>query len=166
MSRQEHDREDLLGEATAFADRAEFEIAGRASPVFIGIRPQGAGSIYFDPDRVYHFNQQHELRRAFLAGLLYKASGGALVSLARRRSESETVLASHELPVAATSSFLDQMAVEIARFARQLEAGEARCIGQVTSESTAARGETAVDRIRAWLNALPHEFKLAASPRV
>lgn len=56
MAREEADREDLLDEGRALVDRAAFAVAPFAEPVFIGFRWDGAASVFFGPDRVYHFN--------------------------------------------------------------------------------------------------------------
>src|SRR5687767_3585112 len=115
MAREEHDREDLLREATAFVDRAEFAVSGFASPVFVGLRRDGAASIYVNSDRVYHFNAAGELRRAYCDGLLYKADRGNLVSLDRRRDANETSLVSRRLPAEETRAFLEEMLKSLAR---------------------------------------------------
>src|SRR5690349_25155229 len=93
MARTEHDREDLLREATALVERAELQIAGCDEPVVAGFRRNGAFSCYFfGGDPVYQFNTAGELRRAFVAGLLYKAEDGRLIVLHRERDSSQTVL--------------------------------------------------------------------------
>ncbi len=165
MAREEHDREDLLRDATAYVDRAEFEVAGLASPVFVGIRHDSAASVYLSPDRVYHFNSSGELRRAFVDVLLYKADRGELVSLARQRNEHETVLVARRLTRDETHAFLSDMRVALIRVADSLVAG-APCRGQVTSDETIARGEAAHDRIANWFSKLPDEFQIAKSARI
>ena len=88
MAREEADREDLLGDATAFVERIEWRLpsgdpTAQSDPpgqiVFAGFRADDAVSFYFDADPVYHFNAAGQLRRAFCQGLLLKAeraSGG------------------------------------------------------------------------------------------
>jgi hypothetical protein len=164
MARDEHDREDLLREATAYVDRAEFSIPGFASPVFIGFRRNGAASIYFDPDCVYHFNSAGKLRRAYRDGLLFKAEEGQLISMARRRDANETSLMARRQSVDETRAFLEEMKASIARLKAVFAARQAAASGQVTSSPTAARGQTAVGRIELWLTEAPHDFAVAQSP--
>src|SRR5690242_9938995 len=93
MTRSEHDREDLLREATALVERSELHIEGCDVPVVAGFRRNGSFSCYFfGGDPVYQFNTAGELRRAFVAGLLYKAEGAHLIVLHRERDASQTVL--------------------------------------------------------------------------
>ena len=96
MAREEHDRENLLRDATAFVERIELAPATSAAlsaePIFIGFRASGAVSIYFSANHVYHFNSRRELRRAFCDGLLFKAEAGHIVSLERSRQADEVQL--------------------------------------------------------------------------
>ena len=73
MAREEADREDLMREATALVQRAEFSAGGK--PVFVGFRTNGAASVFFDSDPVYQFNSNGELRRAFVAGDALQSRG-------------------------------------------------------------------------------------------
>ena len=70
MARDESDREDLLREATALVERIELAPADAADDEHIvaGFRRDGALSIYFGADPVYHFNSAGELRRAYCDG--------------------------------------------------------------------------------------------------
>jgi hypothetical protein len=97
MARHEAEREDLLAEARALVDRAEYQVPGEEQPVVAGFRANGAMSLYFGEDPALHWNSQGELRRAYTGGLLYKAEHGQLVSLRRERTEHETALVRHEL---------------------------------------------------------------------
>src|SRR5262245_33423639 len=97
MSRRESDREDLLREATALVERAEFTLADDREPIVVGFRRDGSASFYFGADPVFQFNAASELRRAFVGGLLYKAERGRLVALRRERSETELALVRSEI---------------------------------------------------------------------
>ena len=165
MAREEHEREDLLREATAFVDRAEFDVAGFALPVFVGFRENGAASIYFGPDRVYHFNADGELRRAYRDGLLYKADRCNLVSLERKRNTQETSLVARPLSEEEAKAFLREMRAALARFGAAFAAQQVASRGEVTSPSTSASGKTAMGRIKKWLAELPIDFEIARSPR-
>ena len=64
MARSEHDAEDLIRDATALTERAEFRLPDAAHPVIVGFRPDGCASFFFGLDEVFHFNSQANLRRA------------------------------------------------------------------------------------------------------
>ncbi|MCA9269139.1 MAG: hypothetical protein KDA41_11745, partial [Planctomycetales bacterium] len=83
MAKQQHDREDLLREATALVVRAELQLNSDAHPVVAGFRQGGEASFYFGFDPVFQFNSERQLRRAFYDGRLIKAEQGALIALAR-----------------------------------------------------------------------------------
>jgi hypothetical protein len=110
MPREESNREDLLGEATALVERVEFRLSDQSffgsAPIVAGFRPDGAFSIFFGEDPAYHFNAAGELRRAYRDGLLLKASAGRLVSLRRERTATETQLVRHELDDAEQAQFM------------------------------------------------------------
>ena len=78
----------------------------RGEHVVAGFRADGALSIFFGADPVYHFNAAGELRRAYCDGLLFKAERGRLVSLERVRQENEVQLVRHELSDAEQAAFL------------------------------------------------------------
>lgn len=92
MARHEADREDLVKEATAYVVRGEFSIPDWEHPIFIGFRKNGAFSFYFGADPVYQFDPQGRLRRAFVAGRLYRSEGESLCSMQRHRSVTESSL--------------------------------------------------------------------------
>ncbi len=92
MARHEADREDLVKEATAYVVRGELLIPDWEQPLFVGFRKSGAFSFYFGPDPVYQFDPQGRLRRAFVAGKLYRSEGDTLCSMYRHRTETETTL--------------------------------------------------------------------------
>lgn len=158
MSRTEHDREDLLAEATALVQRAELAVAGSRDPVVIGFRPDGCASIYVGSDPAWHFNSRLQLRRAFIAGALYKAEQGRLVSLQRRRAVGEVQLVRDDLSDEQQSPVLSQLAESLARLQSKLRAGEVQVVRQIPAESEL------VARISRWLDALPRPIEVASSP--
>lgn len=158
--RIEVDREDLLAEATALADRVELAVTGLAEPVVVGFRAQGAASVYFGPDPAYHFNSKGELRRAYCDGLLFKAEQGRLVALERRRSDAAVELVRQELSETEQVTFLQRMADELRQLHAQLAANQFQVRGQV-SES-----ENLLERVRAWLAAAPLPPTVAKRPNV
>jgi hypothetical protein len=116
VAREESDREDLMREATALVERIELRIG--TTTVTAGYRANGALSLFFGADPVYQFNAAGELRRAYVAGMLYKASDGALVSIRRERTESETRLLTRTV----TAAELQAFAEEAERYVRELRA--------------------------------------------
>jgi hypothetical protein len=159
MARQETDKEDLLREATALVERVELAPIGDSDDATItaGFRPDGAASIFFGADPVYHFNAAGELRRAYCGGLLFKAMHGRLVSLRRVRTRDEVQLLRHELSEAEQSVFLTRMQSLLADLATVLTRREFKTVGQVPKDADV------VGRLKAWL-AQHDGTSIAASP--
>ena len=109
MAREEHEREDMLAEATAFVERAEVTLVDGGGAVFFGFRHDGAASVYFGGEPVYHFNSRGELRRAFVDGAIIKAEGGRLVRLRRERPCGSVRLMRYELTDQELHQFLSQL---------------------------------------------------------
>ncbi|HKD37350.1 MAG TPA: hypothetical protein VKB78_11135 [Pirellulales bacterium] len=159
MARQEHDREDLLAEATALVDRVELQIDGNDETIIVGLRPNGAAAIYFGEDFAYQFNADRQLRRAFLDDRLYKADGGRLAALRRERTPGEVQLLRHDLSSAETAAFLERMSNLIGNLRNELLSGRTRILRQVS-----ATGD-AVAQISQWIRLLPEQIEIAKSPR-
>jgi hypothetical protein len=155
---EHHDREDLLAEATALVERVELELPDAAEPVFAGFRPSGAASIYFGPDPVYHFNSRNELRRAYVAGLLYKAVASRLASLERRPSAGAVLLVRRDLDLQEQCQFLDAAMEQIDRLREALRQGACRVVGQHPADADVP------GRVRRWLGELQAPLRVASSP--
>ncbi len=140
MARQEHDREDLLREATALVQRVQWLVAGLPEPVVVGFRRDGCGSIYLGGDEAYHFNTRGALRRAFVSGVLYKAERGTLVAMQRQRRAHAVELCSRRLSAEETAAFLQRMRDRLGGLADALARGTA-----VPDEAPL------VQRVRVWL---------------
>jgi hypothetical protein len=160
MARQEHDREDLLREATAMVQRVELEVPAWPEPVFAGFRREGAASVLFGPEVGYQFNAAGELRRAFVHGVLYKAQRRRLASLTRHRQADQVVLLRHDLTDDETEQFLSAMSARLQSLVAALQRGDYRLVGQVPAEGDV------VGRVRTWLAALPAPPAIARSPHV
>ena len=158
MARHESQREDILREATALVERAELSVPGESEPVVVGFRRDGAVSIFCGGEPVYQFNAAGELRRAYVGGLLYKASRGGLVSLTRVRQAREVQLVSHELNDDETSVFLRQMASSLCELTEKIGTGEYVIAAQVPP------GAGVLGRVVEWLNTCPGPT-IAHSPR-
>jgi hypothetical protein len=160
MARQESDREDLLREATALVDRAELRVSGEAEPVTVGFRRDGSLSVFFGGDPVYQFSAAGELRRAFVAGLLYKAERGRLVALSRERTPKETVLRRSDLDDAQAAAMLAAARQRLERLGTALDGSEYEVVGEVAATAGVA------GRVRHWLANRPAELAIALRPNV
>jgi hypothetical protein len=162
MARQEHDREDLLREATAMVERASVRVAFWPEPVFVGFRRSSSLSIYFGGDPVYQFNAAGELRRAFVDGLLYKAEGGRLIEIRRERTEQETRLVSRELSdaeAAALTHRMDGLLKDLRDAMQGEDASKLEVLGEFPP------GANVVGRVEAWLTQRVGKIAIAATPR-
>src|SRR5688500_15949254 len=138
MARQERPKEDLVRDATAFAIRVELRKAPDDPDwIFVGLRSDGAGAIYFGDDEFYAFNAEGELRRALSEDRLYKAEGRRLIALRRERSEKASLLASEELSDSRLHALLQSLSERIAKLASALDDGSiavTRSAGDATSD--------------------------------
>jgi hypothetical protein len=159
MAREESEREDLLREATALVERIELAPAQSRydKHVVIGFRADGAMSLYFDTDPVYHFNRNGELRRAFCDGKLIKAEKQRLISMQRLRQLGEVVLLRHEMSNEEQTSFVFKMLRRLRSLQQQCTAGELVSVGQVPDDADVLR------RALEWL-ADHDEIQIAYSP--
>jgi hypothetical protein len=98
MARDPGHLEELMSEATAMVRRAEFSTADSHPELVAGYRDDGSLSLYLGEDRVYQFDPQGRLKRAFVDGLLYRTQGSTLAQLTRDRSPDDHVgLLRHDL---------------------------------------------------------------------
>jgi hypothetical protein len=158
MSRQNHDREDLLAEATALVERISLRVAGSNDEVLIGFRRDHAASIFFGQDRVFQFTSRGELRRAFV-GQLFKAERGQLVSLRKERTEQAVEMRRHVLSPAETQEFLASMHADLQTLRQALASGNFAVLGQVPAEVDLLR------RAKGWLDGFADRTQIASSPR-
>lgn len=164
MARQEQDKEDLLRDATALAERIEIAFVGAdevlpRGHLTAGFRPNGAASLFFGADPVYHFNAAGKLRRAYVDGLLFKAEAGRLVSLDRVRSNDAVQLQRHELTDAEQKAFRARVLAEVDRLNQCFNAEQFSVIGQ------APENLDVLARLRVWLSRT-NEIVIAESPNV
>jgi hypothetical protein len=158
MALHESDREDLLREATALVERAEFRLSHLPEPVTIGFRRDGALSLFLGPDPVYQFTAAGQLRRAFVAGLLYKAEKGKLIELRRERGDSAVHLVRRTLTAPEQDELLTVAARECDAVIRALARGELELVGQVPSEGNVAA------RVVEWRQEHPGPIVVAPKP--
>jgi hypothetical protein len=158
MARYESDREDLLREATALVERAEFRLPDQAESLTIGFRRDGALSLFVGADPVYQFNAAGELRRAYVAGLLYKAEQGQLVELRRERDESGISLIRRTLPAPEQDDLLRVAQSRCDAVVGGLACGELELVGQVPSDGDVAA------RVVQWREQHPGPIVIAQRP--
>jgi hypothetical protein len=160
VAKHEHERENLLREATALVERAELEVAGYDEPVFVGFRQGGEASVFVGQGRAYHFNFAGELRRAYVHDVLYKSERGRLVALRRARADTEVSLVRHDLTDAESYEFAASLRADLSRLASALQDEQYRVLGQFPEDSRV------VNRIAEWLSAIPADLAIAARPGV
>lgn len=160
MPRAEHDREDLLREATALVERAELHVAGCDAPVVVGFRRDGSFSVFFGGDPVYQFNSAGQLRRAYIDGQLYKAEQGRLVELRRERTPTQTMLIPRQLEADEESAVLAVAGRQLARLGSDLEEKQFTIAGQTPPDADL------VGRICHWLAANSTNKPIAARPHI
>ncbi|HET6882738.1 MAG TPA: hypothetical protein VFI31_21400 [Pirellulales bacterium] len=149
-----------MAEATALAERAELRVPAEQEPVVVGFRRNGAASVFFGAEPAYHFNTAGELRRAYVAGLLYKAERARLVSLRRQRVPGEVQLLRHDLTDEETSAFLAEFVSRLDSLRTAFSSGACRVLRQ------APENADVLARIRRWLDSLSPPVAVAATPRV
>jgi hypothetical protein len=131
MARHEADREDLMAEASALRERVELALPGEAEKTIAGFRDNGRFSLYFGPDPVFHFDADGALRRAFVAGDLYRSQAQTLARLTRSPTGSAVNLLRHDLDAIELERFLAAMRERLDRLLAALRAGAALVIQQV-----------------------------------
>lgn len=160
MPRQEHDREDLLREATALIERISLQLTGHDEEIVIGFRHDGSASIYFGTSRVYQFTTGGHLRRAFSGELLYKAERGTLVALNRERKNDVVELTRRVLSQAQTQAFLVEMREKLDLLHDALAKRNFDVLGQVPADVDL------LQRTACWLDEFVARVRIAQSPRV
>ena len=160
MSRRESDRENLLSEATALVERAEFTLIDDRDSIVVGFRRDGSASLYFGADPVFQFNTAGELRRAYIGGLLYKAERGRLVALHRERSETEVALVRSEVSDEQAASLLADLKTRLSQLHSALTSGSFTLVGQVPADAEV------INRISNRLAGVPATISIARAAGV
>jgi hypothetical protein len=158
MARESHDREDLLAEATALVERVELLVEGEPQPLIAGFRRDGCLSLFFGPEPVYQFNTQRALRRAYVAGRLYKAETGRLVAVDRQREEGILHLLRHELDELQMDRFMSDMSARLARLQQAFAHDRYTVAGQVPTDAPVT------ERVRDWLARFGSNVTVAQAP--
>jgi hypothetical protein len=125
MARDEADREDLIREAVALTERAEFRIDGSAELVTIGFRTTKAMSVFIGQDPVYHFDPEGRLRRAFVDGFLFRSQHTTLARMVRERTETQTLLLRTDLTESELGDFRSRMLSALQNLQQSIKDGSA-----------------------------------------
>jgi hypothetical protein len=131
MARHEAEREDLMAEATALRERVELAMPDEAAHVVAGFRDDGRFSIYFGDDPVFHFDADGRLRRAFVAGRLYRSQQQTLARLTRTRGTDAVHLERHDLDPRELAELLGNMRERLVGLSAALEKKTASVVQQV-----------------------------------
>ncbi len=138
-NRLEVDREDLMREATALCQRAEFDVIGESESVMAGYRSNGSLSIYFGPDPCYHFDPDRRLRRAYVDGDLYRTQGTTLARLHRDRINGTVELQRHDLTPHELTQFIERVIERLSRFEASVEDLTVSCVQQIPNDGDTPR---------------------------
>lgn len=127
MARKEEDKEDLIVDATALVNRAEYVPApddtNRWSLVTVGFRKDGCFSLYFDQDPFYQFDASGHLRRACIGRFLFRSQGNTLARLNRERLVEQTTLQRIDLDDEQLHMFRNQMLEHLQSFQHAIRTG-------------------------------------------
>ena len=159
MAQMEHDREDLLRDATAYTNRIELTIPELSEEIFIGFRDCGAASFYFGQDLVYHFNAESELRRGYYENKLLKAEDSQLVSMTRNRTDEEVELVRHEFSVNEKMDYLAELQLNLNKLSKALKSESHSIKGQVPENVDL------IERVIDWIDDLA-VLRVAKQPNV
>ncbi len=143
MARHESEKEDLIAEAIALVDRAEYSRTLQENAVAddelvecqlvtAGFRENGSFSIYFGQDPFYQFDADYALRRAYEGGFLFRSQGNTLAKLKRERSDQQTTLIRNDLNSTELNEFFDRMVEQLISFQNCLRDGTAKLLRSVT----------------------------------
>lgn len=133
--RIEADREDLMREATALRQRAEFRISGESPSVIAGYRNDGSLSVYFGPDPCFHFDADGRLRRAFVGGDLFRTQGDTLARLRRVHTREAVELHRDDLAPDEREELLQQARQQLRAFSDTLRSQAAECLQEIPADA-------------------------------
>lgn len=145
MAKDEHDREDLLKDATGYILRVELKLEDIEPVVFCGFRDTDAFSIYWGQDEVIQFNAHKAIRRGYWQGQMIASYLGQLHWLKRDPSQARTQLSRERFSPDEQERFLKLAQTRTAQMRSRLQSNAYALIGQVPADGDA------VARILDWL---------------
>ncbi len=157
MARNEQPKEDLIRQATALVQRVAFQID--QLPITVGFRNDGACSLFFDEEPVYHFNAANELRRAFDKGWI-KAEKRRLVRMVRQRTPTTVHLVSTPLTHEEQTAFLNDLKSRCNQLCDAIGSGKATEIRQHPPDANL------LEQARQWMERLADPILIAERPHV
>jgi hypothetical protein len=165
MGKATHAREDLLRDAVALVARAaiQMESPGRAGgdeTIVVGFRREGAFSIFFGEEPVFHFTSGGELRRAFVDGRIIKVESGRLCEALKGDSGGRVQLVARPFSEDESAHLLRAIADRINELEGALASGRFTLVGQVPA------GEDVPGRSLAFMRSLPAALPIAKSSHV
>ncbi|MCR9198137.1 MAG: hypothetical protein NXI04_05810 [Planctomycetaceae bacterium] len=116
MARHEHDKEDLIADATVLVDRAEYRLPRGILDgclVTVGFRDSDQLSVYFEQDPFYQYDADGRLRRGLEDGYLYRSQTQTLARMHRERDRNQTMLIRHDLTTDELAAFRQRMRTRI-----------------------------------------------------
>ncbi len=136
MAKHESEREDLMREAVALVRRVEMSSAlwDSAETVVAGFYRDGRLAVYFGQDPMFQFDDQHRLRRAYVAGFLYRTQGHTLARLERNRLETETQLLRHDLIESELEAFRQSAISQLSLLKEALTQNAVQVLAQIPEE--------------------------------
>ncbi len=140
--------ENFMVDASALVERAKIEVPSFDDPLVFGFRKNGALSILFGPQAVYHFNCHNELRTIFIGGKRYKAQQGCLVRVDRKPIAPSVQLQITKLPLEKVADLLGDMHHRLAALGPLLDAKQYRILGQIPEQAdTVSRLRSRIPRL-------------------
>lgn len=145
MAKDEHDREDLLKDATGYIVRVELKLEDIEPVIFCGFRESDAFSIYWGQDEVIQFNADKAIRRGYWQGRMIASYLCQLHWLNRDPSQARTQLSRERFSPDEQERFLELARARATLLRSRLQSNAYELIGQVPADGDA------VARILDWL---------------
>lgn len=131
MTQPEGAGEDLMRDAAALTRRVELRVPEIQDTVIAGFRDDARLSLYFGNDRYYQFDPQGRLRRAAVAGRLFRTQGSTLAELTRHRTAEAVELHRRDLAADQVERFLEELRVYLSALRCALESDTVTVVQQV-----------------------------------
>lgn len=165
LAKQEHDKEDILREATALVNRIELRSTDGSwkSTVHVGFRRDQSIAFFFGAEPVYQFNVQHQFRRAYFNGLLLKAENGKIVQLRRQREAGQLMLLRKQWNSHQQEEFLRVLQHDLMHLKDLGQSGMLEICGTVVEGGTA---EELLLSILDWIEVHVVDIQIANVPNV
>lgn len=155
MALEEHDREDLLRDGRMMLLRGEVDLDDVT--MLLGFRREGQVSLYFGPERVFQFDKDGRLRRAFFDGRKFAANAGRLVQLSRQSRGGRVEMTRQDVDQVTTLMIFDAAADNIKRLNTVI------CDNKLEWRVVGTSGAEFRDRVKRWLETIPLPLQISAA---